>query len=941
MKFRVLFVLVLVLANHCIAQQHSKFKLPPKATATDYLPRTLIFQVKESIRSQALTSKIESPAIQEVLNKHGIFSFGKKFPHSPSPATRTDRRGRKLADLSLIYEWEYNSNVGLEEVINELLATNLLVYAEPNYINHLTYTPNDTAIGSNVGTWWYEVNKAFQAWDIQKGDTNIVIGITDTGTDLIHEDLSGNTKRNYADPIDGVDNDNDGYIDNFNGWDMGQNDNDPTVGGVHHGVHVAGLCSAVPDNIVGMAGSGFNCKFLPIKITNANDAITRGYEGVVYAAEHGCRIINCSWGSFFPSISGQQVIDYVTLNKNSLVVGGCGNENEETDFYPASCRYVMSIASHSNLSQKSPFSNFSYNVDVVGPGQMVMSTWPWPEDSYLVSNGTSMSSPVVAGTAGLVLAQFPWMDALQLGEQIKATADLLDTVPGNEVYANRLGKGRLNMYRAVSTPLAKSAELELDTVFDMNDGSLQALDTVNLNFTALNYLAPLSNATITLSIASPFATLISGNALVGDMDTYSSFSNASPFQFRVEAGVPINCEIVLDFTISDGNWNTHVYRPIKVNKDYLNIVENEVWTSVTSSSNWGYSSSNEGLGFQFEGENLLFEGGFFCGKDTVYVSDNLRSSSGGQNHDFALLQRIAQTPAAQTNAAFESVSFCADTAASSPLPVKVSQRSRAYSQPGHTRYVMFDYTIHNTGNAPITNFYSGIFTDWDILNYNANRADQIVDKKLGYGFCSEDITLYAGVKVLSNGNFFHYAMDNLSGGNGGVNLFDGFTKLEKYTTLSNSRPQAGQNGTGNDIANVVSTGPYAIPPGDSIQLSFAILAGETLEDLAKSADSAQARYTANILHTDLSSAMGKCSTHCLVFPNPVGEELNFNTCTSLGGHYYIVIASPDGRQISRQYIIADKNEQVKVNTQSLSKGIYILTVQSSQNNCRVKFVKGN
>jgi serine protease len=123
---------------------------------------------------------------------------------------------------------------------------------------------------------------------------------------------------------------------------MGENDNNPT-GTITHGTFVAGLSSATPDNNIGISGTGFLCKFLPIKVCNANNEGTMTYESIVYAVEHGCSIINCSWGgTFYTGQYGQDVIDYATINKDALVVAACGNDNNSVSFFPASYNLIRS-----------------------------------------------------------------------------------------------------------------------------------------------------------------------------------------------------------------------------------------------------------------------------------------------------------------------------------------------------------------------------------------------------------------------------------------------------------------------------------------------------------------------------------------------------------------------------------------------------------------------
>ncbi|HEX5002024.1 MAG TPA: hypothetical protein VFW78_05980, partial [Bacteroidia bacterium] len=205
---------------------YTTFKLAPGVTAADIQPGKLIIRLNPSLRMAASQNSIAQPSLESALQAIGCTSLTKKFPQKSEPASAYNRYGQRMVDLSLIYEVSYSSNAPVEKVINCLLRTGMLLYAEPKYLPHLHYTPNDPNLGLQ---YFLGKIQAYSAWDISTGDTSVVIGITDTGSDLNHPDLVANIKHNYADPINGTDDDGDGYIDNFTGWDLGENDNDPSV----------------------------------------------------------------------------------------------------------------------------------------------------------------------------------------------------------------------------------------------------------------------------------------------------------------------------------------------------------------------------------------------------------------------------------------------------------------------------------------------------------------------------------------------------------------------------------------------------------------------------------------------------------------------------------------------------------------------------------------
>ena len=137
----------------------------------------------------------------------------------------------------------------MESAINKILSTGLVEYAEPHYVYEIldAYNPNDPradTTNAQFSQWHLKKIKAYQAWGIQQGDTNIVIGISDTGTDLNHAELNSSIKKNYADPINGLDDDGDGFSDNYYGYDLGEEDIFPD-GEVESEVAVTVLFSSI------------------------------------------------------------------------------------------------------------------------------------------------------------------------------------------------------------------------------------------------------------------------------------------------------------------------------------------------------------------------------------------------------------------------------------------------------------------------------------------------------------------------------------------------------------------------------------------------------------------------------------------------------------------------------------------------------------------------
>ncbi|UPT65307.1 MAG: S8 family peptidase [Sphingobacteriales bacterium JAD_PAG50586_3] len=925
--YAVAIAVALSLQGYAQSSVGNTFKMPAKITSADFIANHIVLKLKPEYRAYGNGSTITHPNATAIMQQIGADKVFRKFPYAKAPETTHDVYGRKYADLTLIYEVHYTGNVGLEAAINRFLKTGLFQYAEPHYIPKEGFTPNDPQSGTQ-----YHLGKikALQAWDVSQGDTNVVVGITDTGTDPTHPDLQPQVKKNLADPINGVDDDNDGYIDNFVGWDLGQNDNNPaTPGGAGHGIHVTGLAAAATNNNTGVAGVGFKCKFLPIKIADGTGALTVAYEGITYAADHGCKVINCSWGSSFGGGAGQDVIEYATINKDALVVAAAGNDASEDLFYPASYNYVLNVASTNNIDRKSSFSNFGYNIDVCAPGDGVLSTWE--SGTYLSSSGTSMASPVTAGAAAVVRSQFPAYNALQTGEKLRVTADFIDNTSGNQFWANKLGTGRINLFRALTENASPSIVMTSNTMTDGNDNAFVIGDTVSIRGVYINYLAPTTNLTVTLSTTSVFVSVIQPTATLGAVATMGTANNNNePFKLVVQPNCPLNQTVTLKFTYTDGAYTATQYLPIVFNVDYINIAINDVATTITSKGRIGYNNDGQanGLGFTYQGsETLMYEGGLMIGTSPSAVSDIVRGVTGGTSDvDFQSQQNVVRVVPAQTSE-FDVFGIFNDNAGSPVQGLKIVHHAYAWTTQNDRKYVMVKYRIINTSGQALNDLYAGIFTDWDIMDYNQNRSGYDVSTRMGYSFSTENAGLYAAVKLLSPGVANVYDVDNVDGGNGGLNLIDGFDTNEKYTSLSTPREGAGLAGSGNDVIDVVSTGPFSIAPNDTAVVAFALIAGEDLDDLKASAAAAQIKY--DNAPTAINELANK-AYDVYTYPNPVSGQLFVSINAKNNSCIKLSLVDMTGRVVATQSTTQSAGKSLYTfDTTGLSAGMYMLSIDST------------
>jgi serine protease len=877
-----------------------------------YKEGILIVKMKPETRSLCQANAITVPSVSEKLIGIGAMETKKMFPRAQAPAQQRNSRGQALVDISLIYKISFDVNVKMEQALTLLNSDNAIEFAEPEYLNYMTFTPNDPSIGSqyhlNNGTGGVH---AYNAWDVWQGDTNTVIGIIDSGTDWDHPDLINNIKYNYADPIGNGDEDGDGFTDNYRGWDVSENDNNPMVVGSSHGSHVSGCAAASTNNSTGVAAPAYKCKFLPVKasLDASSTAIDNGYDGIEYAAEHGCNVINLSWGrGGGPSSFEQTMINYAAINHDVTVVAAAGNNSSDETFYPASYENVVSVAGTNATDNKASFSNYNYTVDVCAPGNNIYATVY--NNNYGNMTGTSMSSPIAAGCAAMIKSYFPSYTSEQVAMRLRTTADNIYSVPGNISYNNKLGKGRVNLHTALTDTTTPGIAMSLQLLSDYNDDVFLANDTMRIVIRFKNLLAPTSSsAQGTMTVASTNVQLIGGNTfMLGALNTFDTISNfAVPLMYKVKPTAPVNAVIPFKMTVTDGSYTDFFAFSVMVNVDYINIEINDISMSQTSKGRLGYNlPTTQGLGFKYQGSpSLLYEAGIMIGDGTHQVDDAVRAAS-GSDEDFAYNLRVTESPSALAD--FYSYGIMNEngpTNSGAPqMNVLVSHNTYAWNMTPDRKYVIVEYVITNMGSSTLSNVHAGIFADWDVPNvsattdYNANVDSVDLGRRLGYVRNTSPDGYWAATKLLSNtAGFKHYAIDNTTGGNGGVNMFDGYNESEKFTTLSTNRDFAGGTSpTGNDVCDVTSTGPLTIPAGDSVRVAFALIGGLDFASIQASADAAQIKYDNLYLSTPDISPIGS-NIPLTIYPNPIGKNTAISFSISENSTIELSIYSSLGKKV--------------------------------------------
>ena len=578
--------------NFSISQQpkqnKGKMAQGEDTIASPFMPGIIVMKYAAAdhplqIKQQNGVVKTSSNSINTLLTQFHIQSIRRPFP----PTRRFPRRTRH-ADLTRIYYLRFPKTQDVQEVAAAFAALPEVEYAEPLYIRKKLEVPNDPYYNQQGHL---AVIQAAAAWDVQHGDTSIIIGICDSGVDLDHPDIQANLWTNPGEiPGNNIDDDGNGYIDDIHGWDfVGADinnvtpDGDPTQKYDEHGTHVAGIADAVTNNGIGVAGVAWNCRIMVTK--QAPDAssnyIYYGYDGITYLAENGADIINCSWGGFGFSQYEQEIINYA-YDLGALVVAAAGNDSPSGSYappqtpppqYPSSYNHVLSVAATNNQDEITSWSFYGPYVDVAAPGEGLLSTVPSATGVYDLAyerlSGTSMASPLVAGLAALVKSVHPDWGPDQITSQIKNTADDISQVGDNPSYvaAGGFGSGRVNAYRAVSQQASPQFKL-LQIIYNDSLGGNGNLkpepgETIHLQLRLKNVWGNATGVVAQLSSNDYAIQILDNTSVLGDLPggktIYNNFSDDFTFQINSDV-LPHFVPLVLQFTTAENYVQTDTIR---------------------------------------------------------------------------------------------------------------------------------------------------------------------------------------------------------------------------------------------------------------------------------------------------------------------------------------------------------------------------------------------
>jgi hypothetical protein len=434
------------------------------------------------------------------------------------------------------------------QAVHTLSANAAVEWAEPDYLAYpAATTPDDTLFDQQ---WGLAQINAPQAWDISTGSDSVSIAMVDSGLQFNHPDLAGKLWLNEGEEAgNGLDDDNNGFVDDVNGWDFVNADNLPADDN-GHGSQTAGVASAVTNNIAGIAGVCWSCKLMPVKVMSS--AGVANYSdiaaGVLYAASKGAHVINVSLGGYSESSALLAAVQAATDSYNAVVVAGAGNDHLSTPFYPAAYPQVLAVAASGSADVLWGDSNFGDWVDLVAPGVNIQTTYLGSD--YGPASGTSLSTAFVSGLAGLLRSHYPSWSADMTRAQLLHTAEDVDDL--NPGFEGLLGSGRVDAYQALSTTPQPLLAFQGQTVNGSASTRPEPGSSVDLLVTLSNNWADASEVSGTLSSASPYITITSASASYSDIPTYATGTNITPFVFNISSSAPYGASLSLNLRVTAG-----------------------------------------------------------------------------------------------------------------------------------------------------------------------------------------------------------------------------------------------------------------------------------------------------------------------------------------------------------------------------------------------------
>ncbi len=634
--------------------------------------------------------------------------------------------------------------------------------AEPIYLDEPLGIPNDPY--ANQQTMLATI-KAFHTWDVFLGDTNVVIGIVDTGIFQNHEDLENSIAPNWGEiPDNGIDDDANGYVDDFRGCNLAystEGKGGDTYHSNEHGTSVAGIVGATTNNGKGIAGVANKCRIFPIKASKivTLQSIDYGYQGILYAAIRGFNVVNCSWGKIKPfSPIDQSIIDYAVSRGVVVVAAGGNGNNSSSVWYPAGYKGVLAVGEVNQSDYVTGTTTMNETIRIMAPG---IGNWiiTNKQAEYKASSfgGTSFSAPVVAGVVAMARSKYPSLGPLETIEYVRQLADnISDANPSFELMV----PGRVNMEKILqispsSIPGIFPKQVKTYRTNSIPEERFLVGDTVVLRIDAKNYLASAQNLRFVLSVADIFDNsleIIDSESDLPNLAAGADFE-IGPFSFRIKEE-NLNRTFLRVDILGENVYKDFFLVPFVPTTVVSNFGNDSIMLSISDKGTLGFYSSGEskiGVGVQHTKlGNQLFKGGLVVSED----SNRVVSALFGLNPDGSDFKIVK--PFMNPNA---EVGIVNDDLATELEKIGLEIQQNVYIPPRNESYFKIAISVKNISKQVKKNVSLGYYLDWDVgSNSDSNRTylvpeaipETIIPIAAAVQFTeSSDSSVVVGVGVLS------------------------------------------------------------------------------------------------------------------------------------------------------------------------------------------------
>ncbi len=714
------------------------------ANATEYLGNTVLVRFNNFHKSDVDINKIleqsNAKIARRILPLEASLKYGNTSQYKSSNNSRYNEIIKAEEPVLRTYVVKYEGVQSPEKFCDYLMKSHKEIdIAEPYRLQKIQgFTPNDQYIAEQEDA--LALIKAYDAWEIYSGDSNIVIGISDNGIDQFHPDLRENIAFNKNEiPNNSIDDDNNGFIDDYNGFNLDGGTDGQLWGNTYvqddHGTWAAGIAGADFNNGIGVAGIGGYSKIFPIRIGAEeldNGSTAFGYESMIFAARTGIKVLNCSWGreSIYSELE-QMIVTYAVANDVAIVAAGGNQDGNEqvTKIYPSGYKGVLGVG------VVSPFDSF-LSVSLLGPQTRIMAPASGNYTTTLNNKyerpgaATSFSTPIVAGAVALARGQHPELNATQVLEFVRQSTD---DISEKRTFYKDLTPGRLNMLKMVTTDPMSIPGIMIDKVIlkDRTGAEQERFflgDTVNVELVLKNVLGEAKNLNLNLSIAYPesFKPLTFTDSTFTNLNLKTNETKTiTGFKYIITNEFDEYINFRLDIT-DDKDYKDFILYDYKSIPNITTFENRDIKFSISDRGTFGYAPKEgdkrrrDGVGFidKSYGDALHFAGLFLVENENIVIASFPLSNTEGSFRSIKPFYNPSYTGSIMTSDPFE------------PTRALIEQTVEL-PKTGHWVRIKLDVT----DSASLGSKYSlGYEFDWDMgveYQYDRNITEFLEEARPG------------------------------------------------------------------------------------------------------------------------------------------------------------------------------------------------------------------